>query len=143
MFQVLKINLGKLFFEFVNIVEAFKHYNTAKQIRMRSNDKDVVETMLNICEGYIKIKEIEKCEKVLEEIRSLIDETNIEQVIEQNLFWYRAYIIKEMQDEAENILLETFNLAKANSLYKKMAELSILLGRYYIGIKKIMKQLNI
>ena len=71
---------------------------------MRSNDKDVVETMLNICEGYIKIKEIEKCEKVLEEIRSLIDETNIEQVIEQNLFWYRAYIIKEMQDEAENIL---------------------------------------
>ena len=57
---------------------------------MRSNDKDVVETMLNICEGYIKIKEIEKCEKVLEEIRSLIDETNIEQVIEQNLFWYRA-----------------------------------------------------
>ena len=103
---------------------------------MRSNDKDVVETMLNICEGYIKIKEIEKCEKVLEEIRSLIDETNIEQVIEQNLFWYRAYIIKEMQDEAENILLETFNLAKANGLYKKMAELSILLGRYYIGIKK-------
>lgn len=129
-------NLGKLFFEFDNIEEAFKHYNTAKQIRMRSNDKDVVETMLNICEGYIKIKEIEKCEKVLEEIRSLIDETNIEQVIEQNLFWYRAYIIKEMQDEAENILLETFNLAKANGLYKKMAELSILLGRYYIGIKK-------
>ena len=41
-----------------------------------------------------------------------------------------------MQDEAENILLETFNLAKANGLYKKMAELSILLGRYYIGIKK-------
>ena len=129
-------NLGKLFFEFDNIEEAFKHYNTAKQIRMRSKDKDVVETMLNICEGYIKIKEIEKCEKVLEEIRSLIDETNIEQVIEQNLFWYRAYIIKEMQDEAENILLETFNLAKANGLYKKMAELSILLGRYYIGIKK-------
>lgn len=129
-------NLGRLFFEFDNIDEAFKHYNIAKQIRMRSNDKEVVETMINICEGYIKVKEIEKCEKVLEEIKSLIDETNIEQVIEQNLLKYRAYTIKEMKDKAENILIETFNLAKENGLYKRVAELSILLGKYYVEIKE-------
>lgn len=129
-------NLGKLFFEFDNIEEAFRHYNVAKEIRMRNNDSNVIETLINICEGYIKIKEIDKCEKVLEEIKTLIDGTNVEQIIEQNLLWYRVYTIKEMADEAEVILLETFNLAKVNGLDKKAAELAILLGRYYIGIKK-------
>lgn len=129
-------NLGKLFFEFDNIEEAFRHYNVAKEIRMRNNDTNVIETLINICEGYIKIKEIDKCEEVLEEIKTLIDGTDVEQVIEQNLLWYRVYTIKEMADEAELVLLETFNLAKVNGLEKRAAELAILLGRYYIGIKK-------
>ena len=129
-------NLGKLFFEFDNIEEAFRHYNVAKEIRMRNNDTNVIETLKNICEGYIKIKEIDKCEEVLEEIKTLIDGTDVEQIIEQNLLWYRVYTIKEMADEAELVLLETFNLAKVNGLEKRAAELAILLGRYYIGIKK-------
>ena len=129
-------NLGKLFFEFDNIEEAFRHYNVAKEIRMRNNDTNVIETVINICEGYIKIKEIDKCEEVLEEIKTLIDGTDVEQIIEQNLLWYRVYTIKEMADEAELVLLETFNLAKVNGLEKRAAELAILLGRYYIGIKK-------
>lgn len=129
-------NLGKLFFEFDNIEEAFRHYNVAKEIRMRNNDTNVIETLINICEGYIKIKEIDKCEEVLEEIKTLIDGTDVEQIIEQNLLWYRVYTIKEMADEAELVLLETFNLAKVNGLEKGAAELAILLGRYYIGIKK-------
>lgn len=129
-------NLGKLFFEFDNIEEAFRHYNVAKEIRMRNNDTNVIETLINICEGYIKIKEIDKCEEVLEEIKTLIGGTDVEQIIEQNLLWYRVYTIKEMADEAELVLLETFNLAKVNGLEKRAAELAILLGRYYIGIKK-------
>ena len=129
-------NLGKLFFEFDNIEEAFRHYNVAKEIRMRNNDTNVIETLINICEGYIKIKEIDKCEEVLEEIKTLIDGTDVEQIIEQNLLWYRVYTIKEMADEAELVLLETFNLAEVNGLEKRAAELAILLGRYYIGIKK-------
>lgn len=129
-------NLGKLFFEFDNIEEAFKHYQIAKEIRMRTRDSEVVETLINICEGYIKIKEINKCEKVLEEIKKTIDGTNIEQLIAQNLLWYRVYTIKEMFEEAECILLETFNIAKTNGLNKKAAEVAILIGRYYIGIKK-------
>ena len=111
-------------------------YNVAKEIRMRNNDTNVIETLINICEGYIKIKEIDKCEEVLEEIKTLIDGTDVEQIIEQNLLWYRVYTIKEMADEAELVLLETFNLAKVNGLEKRAAELAILLGRYYIGIKK-------
>ena len=129
-------NLGKLFFEFDNLEEAFKHYQIAKEIRMRNKDTEVIETLINICEGYIKVKEIDKCEKVLSEIDNLIDESNLEQIIEKNILRYRLYIIKEKFDEAECILLETFNIAKANSLNKKAAEIAILIGRYYIGCKR-------
>lgn len=129
-------NLGKLFFEFDNLEEAFKHYQIAKEIRMKNRDTDVIETLINICEGYIKLKEIIKCEEVLLEIDSLIDESNLEQIIEKNILRYRLYIIKGNLDEAECILLETFNIAKSNSLDKKAAEISILIGRYYIGEKR-------
>lgn len=134
-------NIGKLFFEFDNIEEAFKHYQIAKEIRIRNKDIEVVETLINICEGYIKIKEISKCEKVIEEINLLIEasnieQINIEQIIEKNILCYRLYTIKEKFYEAESILLETFNIAKTNGLDKKAAEIAILIGRYYIGIKR-------
>lgn len=129
-------NLGKLFFEFDNIEEAFKHYQIAKEIRIKNRDTNVIETLINICEGYIKLKEIIKCEEVLLEIDNLIDESNLEQIIEKNILHYRLYIIKGDLDEAECILLKTFNIAKSNSLDKKAAEISILIGRYYIGEKR-------
>lgn len=129
-------NLGKLFFEFDNLEEAFKHYQIAKEIRMRNKDSEVIETLMNICEGYIKIKEIRKCEKILSEIENLIDESNIKQIIEKNILCYRLYIIKERFDEAECILLETFNIAKTNGLNKKAAEIAIFIGKYYIGFKR-------
>ena len=129
-------NLGKLFFQFDNLDEAFKHYQIAKEIRIKNKDSEVIETLINICEGYIKIKEISKCEKVLSEIDTFIDISNVEQVIEKNILNYRLYTIKEKFDEAECILLETFNIAKANGLNKKAAEVAILIGRYYIGVKR-------
>lgn len=129
-------SLGKLFFEFDNLEEAFKHYHIAKEIRIRNKDSEVIETLINICEGYMKIKEISRCEKVLAEIEMLIDESNVEQIIEKNILSYRLYTIKEKFDEAECILLETFNIAKRNGLNKKAAEIAILIGRYYIGAKR-------
>ena len=60
----------------------------------------------------------------------------VEQIIEKNILHYRLYIIKGDLDEAECILLKTFNIAKSNSLDKKAAEISILIGRYYIGEKR-------
>ena len=74
--------------------------------------------------------------KFLSEIENLIDESNVEQIIEKNILCYRLYTIKEKFDEAECILLETFNIAKINGLNKKAAEIAILIGRYYIGFKR-------
>ena len=129
-------NLGRLFYEFENFEESFKHLEIAKDLRSRKKDQSVVETLFNICENYIKLKDIEKCETTLKEINHVIDENFVENVIEYNLLWYRVYTIKEMYKEAENILIDTFNLAKANELSKKAAQVAIMIGKFYIDWKQ-------
>lgn len=129
-------NLGRLFYEFENFEESFKHLEIAKDLRSRKKDQSVVETLFNICENYIKLKDIEKCETTLKEINHVIDENFVENVIEYNLLWYRVYTIKEMYKEAEDILIDTFNLAKANELSKKAAQVAIMIGKFYIDWKQ-------
>lgn len=129
-------NLGKLFYEFENFEESFKHLEIARDLRMRNKDQSVVETLFNICENYMKLKNIEKCEMILKEINHIIDENIIENIIEYNLLWYRVYNIKEMYKEAENILIDTFNLAKTNGFSKKAAQVAIMIGKFYIDWKK-------
>ena len=129
-------NLGKLFYEFDNIEESFTHFEIAKDIRLRNDDERVVETMMNICENYIKIKNITKCEEVLEQINDFIREDDFEMQVEENLLWYRLYNMREMYSEAEKILVDTFNFAKRNELSKKTAQVAIMLGKFYIDFKK-------
>ncbi|WP_352417505.1 helix-turn-helix transcriptional regulator [Clostridium tertium] len=129
-------NLGKLFYEFENIEESFKHYEISKDIRMRRKDYKIVDTLINICENYIKLKNISKCEEVLEEIASYIEEEDMEKLIDLNILWYRIYTIKEMTKEAEYILLDTYKLSRSSNLKKKSAQLAIMIGKFYIDNKR-------
>lgn len=129
-------NLGKLFYEFENIEESFKHYEISKEIRIRRKDNKIIETLINICENYIKLKNIPKCEEILEEINLYIEENDIEKLIELKILWFRIYTIKEMQREAEYTLLDSYNLAKTNKLQKQAAQLAIMIGKFYIDNKK-------
>ncbi|WP_291648858.1 helix-turn-helix transcriptional regulator [Clostridium sp.] len=129
-------NLGKLFYEFENIEESFKHYEISKEIRIRRKDYKIVDTLINICENYIKLKNISKCEEVLEEIDSYIEEEDMDKLIDLNILWYRIYTIKEMTKEAEYILLDTYKLSRASNLQKKSAQLAIMIGKFYIDNKR-------
>ncbi len=129
-------NLGKLFYEFENIEESFKHYEISKEIRIRRKDTKIIDTLINICENYIKLKNIPKCEEVLEEISSYLEENDMGRLIDLNILWYRIYTIKEMSKEAEYILLDTYKLAKANNLYNQAGQLAIMIGKFYIDNKK-------
>lgn len=128
-------NLGKLFYNFENIEESFKHYELARDIKSRNNDDSVIETMINICKNYIKIKDIDKCEKELQEIYKKLKEDNIEGRIECNLIKYRIYTIKEQLDEAEGILINTYKLSKNSGSFKRAGELAIMIGKFYVDHK--------
>lgn len=129
-------NLGKLFYKFENIEESFKHYEISKEIRIRRKDDKLIETLINICENFIKLKDIKKCEDVLKEIVSYLKDDDIENLIEMNILWYRIFILKDDKKDAENILLDTYRLAKINELYKQAGQLAIMIGKYYIDNKR-------
>ena len=69
-------------------------------------------------------------------INGYLKEDDLEGLVEYNLLWYRIYIMKEMPKEAEYILLDSYNLAKANNLNKKAGEIAIMIGKFYIDNKK-------
>ena len=111
-------------------------YEISKEIRIRRNDSKVVNTLMNICENYIKLKDISKCEEILREINSYLKEGDVENLIDLNLIWYRIYTLKELFKEAEYVLLDTYDLAKKSNLQKQAGQLAIMIGKFYIDNKK-------
>ncbi|MDD7792938.1 helix-turn-helix domain-containing protein [Clostridium sp. 'White wine YQ'] len=129
-------NLGKLFYEFENIEESFMHYDIAKEIRSKNADNKLIETLINICENYLKLKDVDKSEEIIREIYEKIEDNDIVNRIECNLLNYRLRLIQEEYEEAENILVETYNYAVNNECSKKAGQVAIILGKFYIDNKR-------
>lgn len=129
-------SLGRLFYEFENIEESFIHYNLAKGIRLSNNDEKLVNTLLNICENYLKIKDVEKCEEGIKEIYKHIRDDDHENRIECNLLEYRVNLIKDIQNEAEDILIDTYKYAINNDCNKRAGQIAIMLGKFYMDSKR-------
>ena len=129
-------SLGRLFYEFENIEESFIHYNLAKGIRLSNNDEKLVNTLLNICENYLKIKDVEKCEEGIKEIYKHIRDDDHENRIECNLLQYRVNLIKDIQNEDENILIDTYKYAINNDCNKRSGQIAIMLGKFYMDSKR-------
>ena len=79
-------SLGKLFYEFDNNEESLEHYERARKIREDSKDIEILDTLINICENYIKVKNITKCIEILKIIKSNLSVNDIEKIIEYNIF---------------------------------------------------------
>ena len=127
--------LGKLFYNFNEIDEAFRHFNLSRDIRVRNNDNEVVDTLINLCKSYIKVKDLSICKDILNEIQIRIDNNDISKVIEFNLIKYRVFIIEEKFEEAEEILVSTYKIAKENSLYEEASDLAVKIGKFYLDKK--------
>lgn len=129
-------NLGKLFSEFQNIEESFVHLNKAREIRKQIKDDRLVDTLICICENFIKLKEINKSKEILNEIFDIVSSKNDESLIEYYLLKFRINTLEDNLKEAENTLLSALDYAKYNDYLKETAEISIMLGKFYIDTKK-------
>lgn len=128
-------DLGEFFYSFENIEESFKHYYLAKEMKIKNNDDSVIYTLINICKNYLKLKNIESCKGVLDEIYEMLRDDQKEEYIECNLVKFRMHIIEEKLNEAENVLMTTYRYAYSNDLFQKAGELAITLGKFYIDNK--------
>lgn len=125
-------NLGKLFSEFDNIEESFVHLNKAKQLREEFKDVGYIETLENICTNYIKLKELEKAKIVLEEILDNKENGDKYTLYKYYLLKYRIDMLEEEFKKAENTLILALKYAEITELEDEYAEISILLGKFYI-----------
>jgi tetratricopeptide (TPR) repeat protein len=125
-------NLGRLFYEFENIEESFIHLNKAKAIRQTNNDSKLIDTLANICENYIKLKSIYKAKEALEHILEHVEDGNYKALSKYYLLKYRVDLLEGNTIEAENTLLQALNFVKEQGQTKEAAEISIMLGKFYI-----------
>lgn len=129
-------SLGKLFYEFDNIEESFMHYEKAKKMRADANDDKLVDTLINICENYIKLKNIDKCYESLRNIEEKLDSNDTEKVLDYNFLKYRVALLEENIEKAEFILLDMLHISEKNNLDKRNAEICIILGKFYLDLKR-------
>jgi transcriptional regulator with XRE-family HTH domain len=132
-------NLGKLFYEFENMEESFKHLMKAKEIRVRNKDKRINETLISICENYIRMKDLENSNKLLEEVFENIEDGDNNGLLNYYLLKYRVSLLQNDLDSAENVLLTALNFAKNLDCLKEAGELSIMLGKFYLDNKNDME----
>lgn len=125
-------SLGKLFCEFDNLEESFLHLNKAKELRIRIKDTNLVETLISICENYIKLKDVLNAKKILDEIMDNITDGSDRALIQYYLLKFRIDMLQSDLKEAENTLIIALNFVKNMDYIKEIAEIAIILGKFYI-----------
>lgn len=129
-------NLGELFCDLNKIENSFKHYNKAKEIKIINKSNNLNVTLINMCKNYIKEKDIVKCEELLNEIYDRLTENDIVDRLNCDLIKYRILCIKERTIEAENLLIDIYNYAKKSEVNDFVAELCIMISKFYLDNKK-------
>lgn len=125
-------NLGKLFYSFDNLEESFQHLEKAKKIRQEQNDDKIVTTLVNICENYIKLKDIENCKKILSEIMDNSERNNEKALMHYYLLKYRVDLLEDNTKEAESSLHFALKYVKDMEYFQEAGEISIMIGKFYI-----------
>lgn len=123
--------LGSLFFEFENIEESFIHLNRAKEIRKRNKDKKLISTLSCIAENYIKIKDIEKAKKTLDEMNDCAEDGDGKAMIKCCLLKYKILNMESKTSEAEAAILTALKYANDMNMDKEAASINITIGKYY------------
>lgn len=125
-------SLGKLFYEFDNLEESFIHLNKARELKTKIKDSSIVETLVNICENYIKLKDIENSKLILKNIIDSIEDGSDRTLIQYYLLKYRIDMLECNLKEAENTLIMVLNFVRNMDYTKEIAEICIMIGKFYI-----------
>ncbi|MCE5222256.1 MAG: helix-turn-helix transcriptional regulator [Clostridium sp.] len=129
-------NLGKLFYELGHLDESLKHYEISKNISAQNHVGYINDILIDICKNYLKLKNTEKCSIILNNIENSIEENDIDRKIECKLIKYTLFNIDEKMEQAENVLVDTYMLAKNSGRLVKAGELAMRIGKFFIEKNK-------
>jgi len=129
-------NLGRLFHELGDLEESLKHYEISRNVSSQNHVGYINDILIDICKNYLKLKNTEQCGKILKNIESSIEETDIDRKIECKLIKYTMFNIDDKPEQAENTLIDTYELAKSSGKIAKAGELAMRVGKYFIDKKE-------
>jgi transcriptional regulator with XRE-family HTH domain len=129
-------NLGRLFHELGDLEESLKHYEISRNVSAQNHVGYINDILIDICKNYLKLKNTEKCSKILKSIESSIEENDIDRKIECKLIKYTMFNIDDKSEQAENTLIDTYELAKSSGKIAKAGELAMRVGKYFIDKKE-------
>ena len=129
-------NLGKLFYELGHLDESLKHYEISKNVSAQNHVGYINDILIDICKNYLKLKNTEECSRILKNIESSIEENDIDRKIECKLIKYTLFNIEDKMEQAENVLIDTYTLAKNSGRLAKAGELAMRVGKYFVDKKE-------
>lgn len=129
-------NLGKLFYELGDLDESLIHYEISKNVSAQNRVGYINDILIDLCKSYLKLKNTEQCSKILKNIENNMDENDIDRKIECKLIKYTMFNIDDKLEQAENVLIDTYLLAKNSGKIAKAAELAMRVGKYFIDKKE-------
>lgn len=129
-------NLGKLFYELGDLEESLKHYEISRNVSAQNRVGYIDDILIDICKNYLKLKNTEQCSKILKNIENSIKETDVDRKIQCKLIKYTIFNIDEKFEQAENVLIDTYVLAKNSGRLAKAGELAMRVGKYFMDKKE-------
>lgn len=128
----METNMGIILSDIGNIDDSFKHLQNAYRIELETHDKHLPYTMMRMADNYIKINEIDKAMDVVREAYEKIgDEGQDEYRVAIYYYFYKLYIIKKDNRNAELCLLEAIKYLKNLDMPKQLADIYFMLGGFY------------
>lgn len=128
----LENNLGKLFSDFDDFKESFQHLDKSRELRQKNKDIRLVETLINICENYIRLKDVNSSKTILQELTNKLENNKGKICIDYYLLKYRVDILEGNIKGAEDTLKETLEFVTVNGYKKEQAEIAFIIGKFYI-----------
>ncbi|GAA0779882.1 helix-turn-helix transcriptional regulator [Clostridium subterminale] len=131
--------LGELFSEYGYIDRSFEHLLDAKAIKERISEESTVNTLMLICNNYIKLKDEINAKKVLEQIvfsMQNLSVTDCTLMCKYHILKYKIELLEKKYEEAERTLIDALNYTEKMNYYKESAEIAITLGKFYMDLGK-------
>ena len=128
-------NLGKIFYELDELDESFKRYEISKNMSIQNCIGSANDTLIDICENYLKLKDTKKCSEVLKDIENSLAENDIDRKIQCQLIRYTMFNIDQNTEAAEKALKDAYIFAKENGRLTKAGELAMRIGKYFMDKK--------
>ncbi|MEG1257168.1 helix-turn-helix domain-containing protein [Clostridium sp.] len=135
----LMTGMGKLYSDYGCIEKSFEQLSDAKYIKEYISEESIANTLILICNNYIKLKDEINAKKVLEQVSINLQDmngTDCTLLCKYHILKYKIELLEKRYEDAEKTLIDTLSYTEKMNYKRESAELAITLGKFYMDLGK-------